>query len=87
MKLEVGYYVKCSQTGEIWFDPCCRNVYNAVLRSFRADMHDALYYDSRMAVIRYGVLVDGSDFHTYDDVCYIFVSGCDYHVNTYIERE
>ena len=87
MKLEVGYYAKCSQTGEVWFDPCCRNVYNAVLRSFRADMHEAMDYDCRMAAIRYCVLVDGSEFLIYDNVCYIYCSGANHHVNTYIERE
>ena len=89
-KLEVVYYAKCHDTGEIWECDNLKSLVHCVTFSFKMDMHSAVYYDSRFAVLCYGVVIHFDDghceYHCYRQVCNIFVSGCSGNVHSYIDR-
>ena len=78
-RIEVCYYAKCSQTGEIWETLDFKALYKAVKRSFKADIFLSHYYDYRGAVLNYGLVIfedDGSfRYESYKEVGYISVSG------------
>ena len=80
-KIEVVYYAKCSQTGEIWESDDLKSLYYGVLHSFRGQMHDSAFYDNRGAVLRYGIVIHEDDgscrYESLRDEGYLFVSGCD----------
>lgn len=79
--VEVVYYAKCSQTGEIWECSDLKTLYYCVRCSFRCDIHQSKYYDSRGAVLRYGIVIHDDDgtcrYESFRDEGYLFVSGCD----------
>lgn len=89
-KLEVVYYAKCADTGEIWECDNLKSLVHCVMSSFKCDMHDAVYYDSRFSVLCYGVVIHFGDghceHHDYRQICNIYVSGCCGVVHSYIDR-
>ena len=83
-RIEVCYYAKCSQTGEIIETQDFKALYHAVLRSFKADIFLSTYYNFRGAVLNYGLVIfedDGSfRYESYKAVGYISVSGSKGHI-------
>ena len=80
-RVEVVYYAKCSQTGEIWECSDFKTLYHCVRFSFRSDIHYSHYYNCRGAVLRYGVVIieddDSCCYESFRDVGYLLVTGCD----------
>lgn len=80
-KIEVVYYAKCSQTGEVFVSDDFKSLYHHVRYHFRLDIHYSHYYDCRGAVLRYGILIHGDDesvqFKSFRDYGYLFVGGID----------
>ena len=78
-RIEVCYYAKCSQTGEIIETQDFKALYRAVKRSIKADIFLSHYYDFRGAFLNYGLVIfedDGSfRYESYKAVGYISVSG------------
>lgn len=79
--VDVVYYAKCSQTGEIWECSDLKTLYHCVRFSFRCDIHYSKYYDCRGAVLCYGIVIHNDDgscrYESVRDEGYLFVSGCD----------
>ena len=90
-KLEVVYYAKCSDTGEVWESDNFRSLFHCVLHCFKSDMKHCRYYDSRFSALYYGVVLHFNDgscaYHPYREVCNIFVSGVDGVVHCHIGRD
>ena len=60
-KIEVCYYAKCPDTGEIWECKDFKTLYHCVCFSFNCDLHNGLYYDFRSAILSYGVCIHFDD--------------------------
>lgn len=85
-KIEVVYYAKCSETGEIWESDDLKSLYYCVRHSFRSDLHYSKYYVCRFAVLRYGIVIneDGGScrYESFRSEGCLFVSGCDGKIST-----
>ena len=76
------YFAVCAATGEVWESTDFREVYNAVMASFRASVHYCKYYEYLSAVIAYGAVIEKGEVYgvrcmhyAFRDICRITVSG------------
>ncbi len=85
-KIEVVYYARCSQTGEIWETADLKTLYHCVRYSFRCNIHYTKDYDFRCAVLRYGIVIHDSNgscrYESLRDEGFLFTSGCDGKIST-----
>lgn len=88
------YYSKIECTGEILESHNFKDLYRAVLRSLRGELHRRTFYDFQSVTIDYGVYsecegTDGYPVFSYTSIrpiCMISGSGVDHVVHTYVDR-